>query len=254
MFQANVFSSLFTALALPPGPSIVLLAFALLARTIRLRAVFLVLGLGSLYLSSIPVTAGWLRSQLEIYPPVALEHLAAEAIVVLGADRRHDAPEYGGDTIGGLGLERLRYAAWLQKKTGLPVLASGGSPQGEKIPEAELMQAVLKEFGVEVSWIEGKSNNTYENGLFSSRLLKGVGIGEILLVTTAWHMPRAVEAFERAGMRVIPAPTGAMGAQAGPLEIMDWMPKASALHMSFYALHEMAGRLWYRWRYYARPA
>jgi len=256
MSQADLLTSIVAALLLPPGLSIVLLMFALLFQQSSLRWVFLVLGLGSLYLSSIPATSVWLRSQLEIYPPVALEHSAAEAIVVLGADRRRGAREFGGDTIGGLGLERLRYTAWLHKKTGLPVLASGGSVGGEAVPEAELMRAILKEFGVETSWTEGKSRNTYENALFSGRLLKGVGIGEILLVTHAWHMPRAVEAFERAGLRVVPAPVGAMNpAGAGPAAVccLDWLPRASALQMNYLALHEMLGRLWYRYRHYGSP-
>lgn len=252
MSQDQILPLILTAIVLPPGPSIILLSLALLFRHPRTRRVFLVLGLVSLYLSSIAATANWLRGLLETSPPVSLEHSAAEAIVVLGADRRHDAMEYGGDTIGGLGLERLRYAASLQKKTGLPVLASGGAVEGEAVPEAELMRGILKEFGVEVAWMEGKSLNTYENGLFSSRLLKGVGIGEILLVTHAWHMPRAREAFERAGLRVIPAPTGAM-APGHVMDFRDWLPRASALHMSYLALHEMLGRCWYHYRYYGKP-
>jgi len=249
MSQPNLLSVL-PLLLLPPGSSIVLLLLALLLHRTRLHLFFFILGLGSLYLSSISATSVWLRGQLEIYPPAALEHLAAEAIVVLGADRRRDTLEFGGDTMSGLGLERLRYAAWLHKKTGLPVLASGGSAGDGEIPEAELMRAILKEFGVEVNWTEGKSVNTYENGLYSSRLLKGVGIGEILLVTHAWHMPRAVEAFEQAGMRVVPAPLGAMAAGGAAGCWMDWIPRASALQMNYYALHEMLGRLWYRYRYY----
>lgn len=249
MSQDSLLAVILSAVALPPGPSILLFLLALSLPSPKLRHACLILGLGSLYVSSLSVTSGWLRSQLETYPPVALEHIAAEAIVVLGADRRHDAPEYGGDTIAGLGLERLRYAATLQKQTGLPVLVSGGSVGDEPVSEAELMRGILKEFGVETTWVEGKSRNTYENGLFSSRLLKGIGIGEILLVTHAWHMPRAQEAFEQAGMRVIPAPTGIME-QNHTREFGDWLPRASALQMNFLALHELLGRVWYRYRYY----
>ncbi len=251
MFQDQLLALIATSIVLPPGPSIILLSLALLFRHPGTRRVFLALGLVSLYVSSIPASADWLRGWLETSPPVSLEHSAAEAIVVLGADRRHGAMEYGGDTIVGLGLERLRYAAWLQKKTGLPVLASGGPAEGEAVPEAELMRGILKEFGVEVAWMEKESRNTYENGLFSSRLLKGVGIGEVLLVTHAWHMPRAREAFERAGLRVIPAPTGAM-APGHVMDFRDWLPSASALRMSYLALHELLGRCWYRYRYYGQ--
>ena len=249
MSPDNVLSLFLPSLLLPPGLSIFLLLLALLFQ--RLRKLFLVLGLASLYLSSIPVASDWLRDRLEIYPPVALEHVAAEAIVVLGADRRSDAPEYGGrDTINRLGLERLRYAAWLAKKTGLPVMASGGSVQDGRVPEAELMGEILKEFGVEARWLEGKSRNTYENAVFSSQLLKGVGIGEVLLVTHAWHMPRAAEAFEKAGMRVVPAPTGGAKRRVENVGYQDWLPGTASLQMSFWALHERLGRLWYHIHYY----
>lgn len=249
MAEDNPLSSLLPLLLLPPGPSIALLAVALLPGRPKLRAACVALALGSLYLSSVPATASWLRGQLEVYPPIAPAQTSAEAIVVLGADRQHGAVEYGGDTIAGLGLERLRYAAWLQKKTGLPVLTSGGAVAGEPVSEAELMRGILKEFGVEARWIEGESRNTYENALFSSRLLKGVGIGEILLVTHAWHMPRAVEAFEHAGIKATPAPTGAMNPAQVPT-LQDWLPKAQSLRMTSLALHEILGRLWYRWQYY----
>lgn len=241
-----------TALLLPPGPSIVLLSLALLFPNLKPCKWLLVFGLVSLYVSSIPVTANWLRARLEIYPTADLEHVAAEAIVVLCADRRRDAPEYGGgDTLNRLGLERVRYAAWLAKKTGLPVLASGGGVKEGWVPEAELMREILKEFGVEVRWMETKSRNTYENALFSTQMLKGMGIGEVLLVTHAWHMPRAVEAFERAGMKVVPAPTGGAGADNGT-EPADWVPSVSSLQMSYWALHEMLGRLWYHVHYYGK--
>ena len=177
---------------------------------------------------------------------------AAEALVVLGADRRRDAPEYGGgETVYRLGLERLRYAARLAKITGLPVLASGGGLQeGHELAEADLMKATLKEFGVEAHWLEGKSRNTYENAVFSSQMLKGVGIGEVLLVTHAWHMPRAIEAFESAGMRAIPAPTGQLS-PSHKLDYQDFLPGASALQSTCWALHEMLGLWWYRYRYYS---
>jgi uncharacterized SAM-binding protein YcdF (DUF218 family) len=251
MSPNDALSSILQALALPPGLSIALLLVALLSRRPKRRILFLMLGFGTLYLTSIPATSNWLMGRLEVYPPVSLEKSAAEAIVVLGADRRRDALEYGGgDTVYRLGLERLRYAARLAKITGLPVLASGGGLRdGDELAEADLMKTVLKEFGVDVLWLEGKSRNTYENAVFSSQMLKGVGIGEVLLVTHAWHMPRAVEAFERAGMRAIPAPTGQLSPNH-KLDYLDFFPGAAALLSTHWALHEMLGRWWYRYRYY----
>lgn len=247
----DVLFNVVQAIILPPGPSVALLFLALLTPTRpKMRMSFIILGLVTLYLSSISATSNWLMGKLEIYPPVSLEKIAAKAIVVLGADRRRNALEYGGDTMNRLGLERLRYAAKLAKLTGLPVLASGGGSWPDDVPEAELMAGILKEFGVEARWLEGKSQNTYENGLFASQMLKAVGISEILLTTHSWHMPRAAEAFEMAGMKVIPAPTGLMNPDH-KLDYLDFLPKASALQSTFWALHEMIGRRWYRYRYYS---
>ena len=246
------FPAILQAFALPPGLPIALLALALLSRSPKSRRFFLLLGLGILYLTSIPATANWLIGRLErVFPPVSLEKTAAEAIVVLGAGRNRDAPEYGGDSIASLGLERLRYAARLGKISGLPILTSGGcATSKDVIPEAELMGTALQEFGVEARWQEGKSQNTFENALFSSQILKGVGIGEIILVTQAWHMPRAVEAFEKAGMRVVPAPTGYLVTDR-KTDFRDFLPSATAVQTSYWALHEMLGMGWYRFRYYS---
>ncbi len=251
MTQEQILPTVIQSLILPPGPSVAFLLLALISRRPKPRMFFLILGFGSLYLFSIPATSNWLTNKLEIYPPVSVEKSAAEAIVVLGADRRRVAPEYGGhDTMNRLGLERLRYAAKLAKETGLPVLLSGGGlSQPNDISEAELMNVILKEFGLEANWLEGKSKNTYENAIYSSQILKGVGIGEILLVTHGWHMPRAIEAFEYAGMRVNPAPTGLMNPNH-KTDSQDFLPSASALQSTFWAVHEIVGRWWYRYRYY----
>ena len=52
------------------------------------------------------------------------------AIVILGGGVRRHAAEYGGDTLGQLTLERVRYGARVARLTGLPVLVSGGSVFG----------------------------------------------------------------------------------------------------------------------------
>jgi uncharacterized SAM-binding protein YcdF (DUF218 family) len=70
------------------------------------------------------------------------------------------------------------------------------------------MAEILKMLGVpeEVLWYETESRNTYENALFTRRILEEKGIDRIVLVTSAMHMPRAVGLFEKQGFEVIPAP------------------------------------------------
>lgn len=173
----------------------------------------------------------------------------AQAIVVLGGGRIADAPEYGGrDMPSGGTLPRLRYAAYLQRATGLPVLVTGGRPDGAMESEAAIMARVLEaDFSVPVKWQEQASNNTAENAQYSARMLEAAGIQRILLVTDALHMPRSVRIFTQAGLQVVPAPT-IFYATARWLPD-DFLPKAVWLQRAAYAMHEWIGLAWYQLRY-----
>lgn len=183
-----------------------------------------------------------------MHPPLVSARAAdAQAIVVLGAGRIRNAPEYGMQDIPGPGaLQRLRYAATLQRETGLPLLVTGGSPDGSSESEAAIMARVLEhDFSVPVKWQEELSNNTAENAQFSSRILRAAGIHRILLVTDAMHMPRAKRVFEQAGLDAVPAPT--IFISAGPRTFDDFLP--NGLRDASYALHEWLGLAWYSVRH-----
>ena len=197
-----------------------------------------------LYALSTQFVADGLLYVLEPAPRDPAADASGQAIVVLGGGTYHRAPEYGGDTVKAGTLQRLRYAARLQRVLGKPVLATGGSPEGSLIAEAQLMKQVLQQdFQVPVQWVEQRSNNTLENGRLVYRLLKPAGIERVYLVTHAWHMPRARLAFERAGFAVIPAPTGF--ATRFELTIIDFLPRAEALSDSTWFFHEILGIAWY---------
>lgn len=173
----------------------------------------------------------------------------AQAIVVLGGGRNRNAPEYGGQDVPRPNvLARLRHAARLQRHTGLPLLVSGGMPEGAAQSEAALMAHVLREdFQARVQWLEDASDNTAENAAFSAVLLRQAGISHVLLVTDALHMPRSQRTFVQAGLRVTAAPTNYIA--QGALHPADFIPNAGALRDSHYALHEWIGLLWYRIAY-----
>ncbi|MCB1857329.1 MAG: YdcF family protein [Gammaproteobacteria bacterium] len=235
---------------LPPG-ILVLLGVAGLARGCRRLSggFLLVFSLSGLYLLSTPFIADRLMSLVETYPVLTDREILeskAQAIVVLGGGRWSDAAEYGGDTVNPGSLQRLRYAAWLSRKTGLPVIPSGGSTESGRRPEAEIARQLLEqEFGVEVIAVEAASRTTWENGVMTAELLDRLSLGPVLLVTHGMHMPRAVEVFRRAGVEVIPAPTALFHKAAGQQRLTDWLPKAKALLKSHDALHEILGRIWY---------
>ena len=243
------------ALVLPPGGNL-LLAFVgllLLYRWRRAGVAVILVSVLSLYGFSLYAVANSLSKRLEQISPYPLRASGAEnmrAIVVLGGGRNDFAPEYGGETVSSQTLERLRYAARLHRKTGLPILVSGGQSFGEDIDEAALMKRVLMEdFQVPVKWVEGKSSNTEENARFSAKILKSDGVHRAFLVSHAFHLGRAVKAFTRAGLGVIPAPTGFQRTAAGTKGIKALLPSARALKISATVLREYLGAVWYELRY-----
>lgn len=148
-----------------------------------------------------------------------------------------------------LTLERIRYGARLQRRTGLPILVTGGRPRDFAQSIAESMQqALVEDFGVPVRWVEGQARTTHENAERSAAVLRAEGIDTIYLVTHAVHMRRAQEAFERAGLTVVPAAT-VFSSSDPEVSLRELVPRTTTLVLSSYALHELIGRLWYRLTY-----
>ena len=71
---------------------------------------------------------------------------------------------------------------------------------------------------------------------------------DVLLVTSAFHMPRAKLLFERAGMNVIPFSVDFQVPDKGQVDLLDLMPSANAIKNTEMALREFYGRVYYRLR------
>lgn len=241
-------------LALPPAANLLglLLAFWLRHRHPVLALLLAVLSTLSLLVLSLPGVALELQRLHVVHGairPAEAGAFGAGAIVVLGGGRIHGAPEYGGvDQAGSATFQRLRYGVFLHRKTGLPLLVTGGRLDGESKSEAELMRDALRDtLDAPARWIEPHSRTTHENALFSAQLLAGEGIRRVVLVTHAVHMPRAAMLFERQGLEVLAAPTAFWTpTRAHPLA--RWLPDAGALLFSAQVLHEQLGMAWYRLR------
>ena len=240
-------TNLVSAFLLPPLSLILLgaLGVLLLTHHPRLGRFLLASTLLLLYLISTPFISETLLQKLETESVIGSTDTGVGAIVVLGGGTYFNAVEYGGDTVNRYSLERIRYAARLYQLTGKPILVTGGAPLGNISSEAEQMKAVLEnEFRVPVNWVESASNNTHENAYKSYEALKRDGITHIMLVTHAWHMPRALKEFERAGFQVTPAPTAFTTRYR--TDGLAYLPTASALQQSRIFIHEVIGMLWYR--------
>lgn len=244
------FSQLFEVMFLPPGIFILLLVLSILwVKNLKTLKILLALQITLIYFLCIPLTSDVLFSKLETLPALNENQIInnkVDAIVVLAGGIRAFKKEYHGPDIGYFTLVRLRYAAWLQKQTGLPVIVTGGVER-DGVSEAELMKQVLQEeYEITVPiWIEKQSKNTYENALYSSKILDEKGYQKYYLVTSAFHMSRALDAFKEFNENIIPAPAAFYYNQTA-FELGKLKPQSHALWNNYLALHEIFGRYLYQ--------
>ncbi len=244
---------LLTALILPPlAPLLLALVGWLLAVKKKRCGLALVLfALALLWLLSCHGAAVRLsRSVLPQFEPLTPSQIGQlqtdkiQAIVVLGGGVLPLAPEYGQAQPRAETAARLRYGVWLARKSGLPVAFTGGlgwAAHGSQIEsEAEVARRVAQQdYGVTLRWLESDSRDTAENARLLSPVLKQGGVQRIALVTNAWHMPRAVAAFEKTGLVVLPAPMGFVQPQEN--RVLEWLPSAQGLLASRQVLREWLG-------------
>jgi uncharacterized SAM-binding protein YcdF (DUF218 family) len=239
--------SIATTLLLPPLLLVLLIiaaGFAALAARpwpARLLGALAAVSACGVLLLATPYVSGHLRASLQRDIPRPPPDAVAGAIIVLSAEA---AWRVEGADVGPLTLERIRAAAALARRTGLPVLATGGVPGWGAPPLAGMMAASLRdEFGVPVRWVEARSRDTRENALFSARMLAAEGITAAHVVTHAWHLPRTLDAFARAGFTALPAPVRLDRTPDG--RATDWIPRTDHLNQSWLMLREWLGRAVY---------
>ncbi len=232
-------SALPIALTVPPLSLVPICLAGLLIVRRRPRAgmVLLATGLSGLTLLATPLASGWLIASLErnlpLIPPAGDP---PRAIVILSADvvRSAGTPDLAA---GSLTLEREQAGAALFRRTGLPILVTGG-PAGEDTLGAVMARSLRQDFGVPVRWIEPQARDTWENAQHSAAILKAQRIHSVYLVTHAWHMRRALIAFAATGITITAAPVRLDPVPAGAV---DLVPRTSAWLASYYALHEWIG-------------
>jgi len=228
------------ALVLPPtGPLILaFLGLALLKAKPRLGQTLAWVGALTLLALCLPIVSDTLLRTVSQGGALDFAQARnAQAVVILGGGVRRNAVEFGGDTLGRLSLDRVRYGAVVARKTQLPVLVTGGVVFAG-VPEAALMKASLEnEFHVHVRWAEVSSRNTHENAVRSAEILRSSRVDRVILVGHSFDMTRATAEFTAAGLDVIPAPTHI---PSGRFEgLLDLMPSVSSLQYSYYALYEL---------------
>jgi uncharacterized SAM-binding protein YcdF (DUF218 family) len=252
---------LVAAFLLPPVPMLVLILVGtrVLFNRRWLGWLLVLTGVLALWMSCTTALSRALTLDL-LRPPLALTEAAVKelsrqprtAIVVLGGGRQVSAPEYGTATLNARSLERLRYGIWLSRESGQPLAFSGGIGRSELQgpTEAEMAARIAeREFKLPLRWVEAQSRDTHENALRSVALLRPQGIERIVVVTHAYHMPRALRNFEAAVARQPGGPRiEIMGAPVsrpipGPLKPHSWLPSLRGFDENYLAMHELLGLL-----------
>jgi uncharacterized SAM-binding protein YcdF (DUF218 family) len=240
-------SALLPPFVLPLGLALIVAALGLALRRRSLVAA----ALAGLWLASTPPVAHALARAVEGEQErtLAADAPAADAIVVLSG-RRVLAPGTAGVSewddadrfFGGLEL-------FDAGKAPLLVFTGGWSPRSpESPPEGEVLAVWAARWGVppEAIIVTDRVTNTAEEAAAVAALLAPRGARSVLLVTSAFHVPRARALFERAGLVVHPFPVDFQVGVGRRWSVTDALPAARALWLSEQSLREMLGRVAYR--------
>lgn len=251
LFLSKILQSFF----LPLGVTALFLVYALL----RKRHWPVALALAILYFSSIPLVGDRLIGGLESrYPALAIAQVEpSDAIVVLGGIF---GPPVGEGMLPNLTetVERLEAGIVLKQAGKAPWLIFTGARlpwKGKRRSEGEdsKMQAVRRGIPAAEILVTTEVGNTADEARVVAAMMRGRRWRRIILVTTGWHMPRAVQLFEKAGVKIIPFPVDFRRDTARPLTLLDFVPCAEGLHNTETAAREWYGRAFYAVTSFRQP-
>ncbi|WP_017812023.1 YdcF family protein [Paenibacillus shenyangensis] len=232
---------------LPPGLFIILLlamSIWLWRRQLRQALILLVMTI-LLYLSTTGLVSDALIGSLEqrYAPPASIQ---GDVIVVLGGGATQGTPDIDGQgNLSGAAGNRLITAVRLYRQTGLPIIFSGGQVFADSGNEADIARRQLIGMGIPAKDIlaENQSLNTEQNAVNTAALLQQKKWSHPVLVTSAFHMPRSVVEFQRAGLAVQPYPTDYWVSQPEAMYPGKFSPSGGAMSSTSTALKEYLGLL-----------
>lgn len=236
---------------LPPGCIIAVLAllccYCFVKRS-RLRYVLTAVTLALYLLATLPV-AGLLLQGLErqyVLPVSAHSTGKVDAIVVLGGGAVSNVPDIiGREALSAISMNRLITGLRLQKRLDVPIIISGGQVFADSGTEAAIAEKVLLELGVPAEQIftDTEARNTTENAANVAALCRKQNWHNIVLVTSAFHMPRSMLNFADRGLDVVPFSCDYQLSGQMQLSIFSFVPQGFALELSAIALKEYLGIL-----------
>lgn len=253
-------SKLLPLLIYPLGlASLIILLVLILGKPRHWPKGLLVVGLIILYLAGNRWVSYGLARTLEWRDLPPENTPSAAVIVLLGGGTEPGDPPRPMAEVNNAG-DRVLYAAKLYLEGAAPaILVSGANVEfasDQNSTPAEDMTELLLLLGVpaDAIWQQAESQNTYEDALYSAEMLAENEIDEVILVTSAMHMPRSKALFEKQEITVIPAPTdftitehnwqSTFRPTVGEF-VIHLLPNASALNLTTNVIKEYIGMLIY---------
>src|SRR6266478_9716062 len=238
---------LLPVVALPLGFCIILILFALLVKKRWLAVVAVLI----LYISSVPIAGDSLLKTLEDrFPKLEVEDTPpVDAIVVLSGIL-HKSRSKNGVLEWAEGVDRFEQGLALMKAGKAPLLIFTGGLvpwANRQLTEGEELRSAALARGIPAASIivTGEVGNTADEAKAVRKIAEERKLQRIILVTTAWHMPRAEFLFRTRGVPLLPFPTDYYTRFNDPVTVLDFLPQAGALGNTETTLRESYGRLYY---------
>lgn len=234
----------------PPLNSMIfmIIGLSILKYHFKIGVSLLIFGLISLYIQSIPLTAYILSKELEI-PAMPISELNnAQAIVILGGGINGNSFEYESGVNANKGtLIRINYTAYLAKMSPNKLIVTSGGYTG-KYRDANVMKDILiNAYNVKNPIItENKSRNTDENAKFVANILLPMHIKNVIVVTQAFHMRRAIMLFKKYGLNPTPASTDYYISDDALTPVLSLIPTTGAMQQVSTIYHELIGYYIYK--------
>jgi len=175
---------------------------------------------------------------------------AGDVIIMFGGGATADTPNLDGQGHpSGASASRLLTVAQLYRKLHVPIIISGGQVYDSDGTEAEVAKTILLRLGIPADKIitDDASRNTSENASNCAALITSNGFRHPILVTSAYHMKRSLLQCEKAGMTVVPFPTGYLVNSVYRPDIGDFFPSGQQVDILSIGLKEYLGIAAVRW-------
>jgi uncharacterized SAM-binding protein YcdF (DUF218 family) len=227
-------------------------------RTRRRRRICGAAGLLVLFVASSPPIANWFLWQLEHSArPTFRPDVTYDAVILLGGVVEEQATASSGQPSYNDNVERVVMTHKLLKDGNARVAIISGassSPAFAAYGDSVVLAHQLEDWGIAKERIigEDKAVNTRENALFTKKIARDRGLSRVLVVTSAFHMPRAAECFAAVDMDVDTLSVDYRADPPGYPGLGKFLPRAHSLGITASVVRELFGRLVYRVQGYGR--